>query len=211
MGTAMIRCGMKIELPYEHVQVGWVILGSLLLPVPILTIVAVVVGSKVPLLVAATLLIVSAGLLGTLKVRVDAAAISLSFGVGIIRRRVALSDLRSFAEVENPWYFGWGIRLYPGGTLYNVSGLCAVELALRDGSRIRVGTDESSKLFLVLESILGAPTPLSELPAAPPRKSLARARLAALSVVGALLLVLPFLMHLQARPPVVTLFEVIIS
>ncbi len=204
-GTAMIWTSMRMELPYEHVQVGWVILSSLLLPVAILAMVASAVSSNVPLLVAAGFLVLLAALFGTLRVRVDASALSIRFGIGIIRRRFALSDLRSFAEVENPWYYGWGIRLYPGGTLYNVSGLGAVELALRDGGRVRVGTDESAKLYLVLESILGAPAPLSELPASPPKGGSARIRLIALAGVGTLLLFLPFLLHFQARPPVITL------
>jgi hypothetical protein len=201
----MIRLSMKMQLPYEHVQVGWVILGSLLLPIPILTIFASATSSKLPLLVLAALLLLFAGLFGTLRVRVDESTLSLRFGIGIIRRRFALSSLRSFAEVENPWYYGWGIRYFPGGILYNVSGLCAVELALIDGNRVRIGSDEPAKLYLVLESILGTPQPLDELPAPAPRRVLARTRLVALGILGILLLGLPFLLHYQARPPVVTL------
>ena len=196
---------MKMQLPYEHVQVGWVILGSLLLPIPILTIVAAAAGTKLPLLVLAALLLLSAAMFGTLKVRVDESALSLRFGMGVIRRRFDLSNLQSFAEVENPWYYGWGIRFFPGGTLYNVSGLNAVELALKDGSRVRIGTDESAKLYLVLESILGRPQPLDELPAPARNRVLARVRLIALGIVGTLLLALPFLLHYQALPPVVSL------
>ena len=201
----MIRISMKMQLPYEHVQVGWVILGSLLLPIPILTMVAAAAGTKLPLLVLAALLLLAATMFGTLKVRVDESAVSLRFGMGIIRRRFVLSNLQSFAEVENPWYYGWGIRYFPGGTLYNVSGLNAVELALVDGSRIRIGTDESAKLYLVLESILGKPQPLDELPAPAPKRALATVRLIALGIVGTLLLALPFLLHYQALPPVVSL------
>ncbi len=207
--TEQARCNdsvsMKMQLPYEHVQVGWVILGSLLLPIPILTLVASATNTKLPLLVSAALLLLLAGMFGTLKVRVDESALSLRFGLGLIRRRFALSTLRSFAEVENPWYFGWGIRFFPGGTLYNVSGSHAVELALVDGNRVRIGSDEPAKLYLVLESILGTPQPLEQLPAPVPRRVLARARLFALGFLGLLLLALPFLLHYQARPPVVTL------
>ena len=194
-----------MDLPYEHVQIGWVILGSLLLPVPILVVPAGLTGSSAPLLVVALLALVFAGLFGTLKVRVDNSAISLKFGIGIIQRRYTLSDLRSFAEVQNPWYYGWGIRYYPGGTLYNVSGLDAVELVLNGGKRVRIGTNESAKLFLVLESILGTPIPLSELPVSEPRQGLKKVRLITISVVLAALLGLPFLLHFQSRPPVVTL------
>ena len=196
---------MKMQLPYAHVQVGWVILGSLLLPIPILAFAAALTGSQVPLIVAVVLLLLSAALFGTLSVRVDHTSILLRFGVGLIRRRIALSDVVAFAEVENPWYYGWGIRFYPGGTLYNVSGLAAVELALSDGRRVRVGTDDSARLFLVLESILGTPVPLSDVPIAAAKRGLSRARLIVISTVALSLLVLPFILHFQARPPAISL------
>ena len=201
----MLVLGMKMELPYEHVQIGWVILGSLALPIPILVFAALLAGSNVPLVVAAVVLSLVAALFGTLKVKVDRSEISLRLGVGVIRRRIALSDVKAFAEVETPWYFGWGIRYYPGGTLYNVSGLAAVELALNDGRRVRLGTNESAKLFLVLESVLGTSVPLSELPIVPATRGLHRVRLIVISLVALSLLVLPFIIHFQARPPVVSL------
>lgn len=201
----MLLPGMKMELPYEHVQIGWVILGSLVLPIPILVFAAVLAGSNVPLVVATVVLCVSAALFGTLKVRVDHSEMSLRFGIGVIRRQIALVDVKAFAEVENPWYYGWGIRFYPGGTLYNVSGLAAVELALNDGRRVRVGTNDSAKLFLVLESVLGTPFPLSELPIRPTTRSVRRVRLIVISLIALIVLVLPFILHFQALPPVVSL------
>lgn len=194
-----------MDLPYQHVQMGWVTLGALLLPVPIVVAVSSKLGTNLPLFVVGALLLVFAAAFGTLKVRVNESELSLQFGIGVIRRRVDLRSVRSFAEVQNPWYYGWGVRIYPHGILYNVSGLSAVELALADGNRLRVGTDEASKLFLVLESILGPPPPISELPAATPRRTHRRIRLIVLCFVGLLAALLPFLMRVQARPPVVSI------
>ncbi len=192
-----------MRLPYEHVQIGWVVLGVSALPIPIVAVAAASVGSNATWLAAAAILLVSVLLFPSLRVTVDESSISLRFGIGLIRRRFSLSDVRSFAEVMNPWYYGWGIRYYPGGTLYNVSGLSAVELWLNDGRRVRVGTDEPAKLFLVLESVLGTPLPMSDVSQAP--RGSRRVRLAAISLVVLVLLALPVLLHYQSRAPVVSL------
>jgi hypothetical protein len=194
---------MGLTKPYEHTQIGWVVLGSLLLPVPLFFVLGAAAGAKLPLLLVVALLLVMALLFASLTVRVDGEAISWRFGIGLVRRRIDLAEVRAFAEVENPWYWGWGIRYYRGGKLYNVSGLSAVELALRDGRRVRVGTDEPGELFRALEAELGPPVPLAELPVVASHGG-RRAVIVLLAVVGLLLAGLAVLLPLQARPPVVT-------
>ena len=74
------------------------------------------------------------GLFATMTVIVDDRAIEARFGVGIVRKRVPFDRIRSCRVVRNPWYFGWGIHLFPGGVLYNASGLDAIELGNPVGS-----------------------------------------------------------------------------
>jgi hypothetical protein len=81
-------------------------------------------------------------LIGWLTVSVDAAEVVAQFGVGLIRKRISLVDVRSCEPVRNPWYYGFGIRWIPGGWLYNVSGYTAVDFTLRDGRHVRIGTPE---------------------------------------------------------------------
>ena len=196
---------MKMQLPYRHTQIGWVILAGLLLPLGVLVPVVLMSGSSVPTLVAGAIVPIIAVLFGTLTVRVDEHEIRIRFGPGLVQRRFALSTVRGFAQVESPLIYGWGIRWYPGGVLYNVSGFSAIELALSDGRRVRIGTDEPDKLFLVLESILGASAPLSDFPVNQDTRSRNRLLVLVLSLVGVVLVALPFLLHAQAKPPVVTL------
>jgi hypothetical protein len=85
-----------------------------------------------------------------MKVSVDSERISLTMGAGIVRKTVPLSQVVSAQTVRNPWYWGWGIRWYPGGWLYNVSGLDAVELELKGGRKLRIGSDEPEKLRSVI-------------------------------------------------------------
>jgi hypothetical protein len=145
---------------YRHTQVGWVILG----------VAAAVVAlgwaglppeaaaaARVPVLLVAGLVVL---VFGTLTVAVDEDAIRLRFGIGLVRKRIPLRDVRSWREVRNPWYSGWGIHLGPAGVLWNVSGFDAVELVLGDGKLFRIGTDDQAALAAAIARAKGeAPAP----------------------------------------------------
>jgi hypothetical protein len=140
---------------YRHTQVGWVILVAM-------AAVLVFVWARLPPEVAAAarfpLLLVAALLLlvfSALTVEVDAEAIRLRFGIGLVRKRVPLVEVKAWRAVRNPWYTGWGIRLGPGYVLWNVSGRGAVELDLASGRRFRVGTDEPAALVSAIERVKG--------------------------------------------------------
>jgi hypothetical protein len=136
---------------YRHTQSGWVMMGTciaVLLLVECLPLPAYM-PRECLMLVAALPLLVVVMLFGTLTVEVDDATIRLRFGVGLIRETFSLADVASCRPVRNPWWWGWGIRLIPAarpgdgrGWLYNVSGLDAVELVLKNGKTFRIGTDE---------------------------------------------------------------------
>jgi hypothetical protein len=92
-------------------------------------------------------LLVCFGLFWALTVEVTDTDLVLKFGVGLIRKKFALSSIVNAAAVRNRWYFGWGIRLLPRGWLFNVSGLDAVEIEMSDGSAHRIGTDQPQELL----------------------------------------------------------------
>jgi hypothetical protein len=89
-----------------------------------------------------------------LTVRVDASVIMLSYGIGVITKRVSLDRVNSVNAVVNPWWWGWGIRLTPRGWMWNISGRQAVELELMNGKRFRIGTDEPEALARVIRDRL---------------------------------------------------------
>jgi hypothetical protein len=190
-----------MELLYRHTQFGWVILGTLAGA-------ALVAGPRLPTADGGLgrslffgILALVALLFGTLTVEVDGEAIRLRFGIGLIRKRIPLAAVRSWREVRNSWFFGWGIRVIPGGMLWNVSGLGAVELELDSGRLFRIGTDEPAALAEVIGRVVGQPP--SERRHAP---AAATPRLGA----GALVLVVVGLalvggcFYLQLQPPTVT-------
>jgi hypothetical protein len=155
---------------YRHTQVGWVILGALAATVLLFGGILAAARLTTGGLVAAALLIATGLLFGWLRVEVDDDELRARFGIGLIGKTIALSEVRSFSSVKNQWYWGWGIRLYPGGWLYNVSGTDAVEVILRDGKRYRIGTDEPAALADALRRVVGEPAPIEPgEPAAQPR------------------------------------------
>ena len=142
-------------MTYRHTQIGWAVLGAMLPGFAVLTAVAMVRRDAVPLAVL-PLLALTAALMGTLTVSVDDTHVRLRMGIGLIRRTVRLTDIRGFARVRNRWFYGWGVRWFtPGGTLYSVSGLDAVQLTLADGRQLRIGSDEPDRLAAALRARLG--------------------------------------------------------
>ena len=91
-------------------------------------------------------LVVCVVVFSRLTIEIRGGALSWRFGPGVLRRSVPLSEIATVAVVRNPWYYGWGIRRTPHGPLYNVSGTSAVELTMRNGTRLRLGSDEPEAL-----------------------------------------------------------------
>jgi len=73
--------------------------------------------------------------------------IIVSFGIGLIKKKILLTRVTAVEKVINPWYYGWGIRIIPKGMMYNISGAKAVELRFNDTTRVfRIGTKDSVRL-----------------------------------------------------------------
>jgi hypothetical protein len=91
-----------------------------------------------------------------LTVSVDPECVRLAFGVGIIAKRIPLKNIVSCAAGKNLWWWGFGIRKIPGGWMWNVSGLQAVEIKLQNGRLFRIGTDEAEVLAGVIKERLAS-------------------------------------------------------
>jgi hypothetical protein len=93
-------------------------------------------------------------LFNSLTIEVTESRLSWKFGVGVIRKSVPISDIETLEVVRNRWWYGYGIRYTPHGWLYNVSGLKAIEVKLKDGKTFRLGTDEPEELHRALSGLL---------------------------------------------------------
>lgn len=139
---------------YKHTQVARVVLVSLGIGVLVVAYLGVLFSDWVGLLVAGMLVLFLA-LFGSLTVSVGSSSVGIRFGVGFIRRGFRLEEVESCEAVRNPWWYGWGIKKIPKGWLFNVSGLDAVELTMRNGTVYRIGTDEPEKLSGAIQMRLG--------------------------------------------------------
>lgn len=144
---------------YEHTQPGTlmrVILGLLVVIFIGAGVVLLVSGADIeeaviPLAPAAVTGIVLA-LFHSLTVRVSKDEVALSFGVGLIQKSFDVNEIEAVFTVCNPWYYGWGVKKIPKGWLFNVSGLEAIELQMKNGRRYRIGTDEPVELVQAIET-----------------------------------------------------------
>ncbi len=91
-----------------------------------------------------------------LTVVVNETTLRLHFGWGIFRKQINLAEVVTATVVKNHWYYGGGIRywLWPKMWIYNVAGLNAVELTMKNGRVYRVGTDEPEALVTVINQII---------------------------------------------------------
>ena len=130
---------------YEHTQIGYVIIWPLLAIILISS--GGFTGHHAPPFIVSMLLLICLILFYKLKITIDAETLCASFGPGIIRKRVRVADIVGCDAIRIRWWYGWGIHLTPCGWLYNVSGLDAVAIKLRDGKKLALGTDDPHGLI----------------------------------------------------------------
>jgi hypothetical protein len=141
---------------YKHTQIGYSLLNSYTIVFLIAGIINLATGFAPLAVLALIVILLTISTFATLTVIVDKQAISLRFGVGIIRKEYQLADIVGYQEVKSPWYYLLGIRYTPRGWLYAVSGYSAVELAFKNGKFVRIGTDEPEKLIQALDRAMVA-------------------------------------------------------
>ena len=146
-------------MAYRHTQIGWTISIVMLAVLAFMLWATHGTGAAFgPFAVAFTLFF--AGLLVlfcTLNARVDDEAIVVSFGPGLVKRRVPLSDIESATVYRLPWYaIAYGLRMNLKGTrqLWRVSGKWTVDLKLAGDRELFVGTDQPEALEAVIRSAI---------------------------------------------------------
>ncbi|HSB02578.1 MAG TPA: hypothetical protein VLE49_18150 [Anaerolineales bacterium] len=136
---------------YKHTQIGYlliIVFGAAALLVGNLMIATNFNPATVLLL---AFMILCLGSFATLTVEVEDQAVNLRFGIGLIRKRFLLKEVEASRVVKNPLYYAWGIHVIPDGWIFNVSGLEAIELQLKNGRKYRIGTDDVHGLANAVE------------------------------------------------------------
>ena len=143
---------------YKEITFGWIILIFILPGTVLLTYLYIFqVGDRplttTPFLLISSLFVVVALLFYRMRVIVWSDKILISFGVGLIWKAIEIAKVENIEVVKNPFYFGWGIRMIPKGTMYNISGTRAIELHFKDTNRIvRIGSKNPEQLKKEIEA-----------------------------------------------------------
>ena len=137
-------------VPYRHTQTGLFLRWITAPPALGLFVAGYVAGKGLLFLPLALVLGAVSGVFSSLTVEVSEDQLVWYFGPGIWRKSVARREIETVTPVRNKWWWGWGIHLTPRGWLYNVSGMDAVQIALLNGTTIRIGSDEVAELARVL-------------------------------------------------------------
>jgi hypothetical protein len=81
-----------------------------------------------------------------LTVTIDDTHIRVRFGPGVFFKKFPLAEITEIGPKYKTYFWGWGIRWYPGGWLYNIAGFDSVEIIFKNGKKTRIGTDEPQQL-----------------------------------------------------------------
>ena len=82
----------------------------------------------------------------SLTIEVDNERVRMLFGDGLLEKDVKLAEVESCQQTRTNPLQGWGIHWIGTGWIYNVYGLAAVELKLKNGKVAIIGTDEPTEL-----------------------------------------------------------------
>ena len=147
---------------YRHTQFGWAIAAGTVVGLAAATLLTVSLSAgtinAARWMVVALFGILAAAffLFVTLTVEVDADGVRLRFGIGLIRRSVAIADIVRCDVVRTPLWWGWGLHWTPSGWLYNVSGRDAVRIDVRRERAVIVGSDDAAALKQAIDGWLDA-------------------------------------------------------
>ena len=90
----------------------------------------------------------------TLTVEVSPEVVGLRFGIGLLRKTIPLTDILNLKPERIPVFLSWGIRPYGNGWIYSVAGFDAVEIEMRNGKMIWIGTNDPEVLSRAIEDAL---------------------------------------------------------
>ena len=145
---------------YEHTQHGW--FHFLFVALGLWTAFAAVTfgrGAIMILLLLASLAFFFCSVsFARLTVRDEGETLRVFYGpFPWIGKRIAYADIDSVEPARSSFLDGWGIRWNPRqGWIYNLSGFDCVRLGLKQGRRLRIGTDDRDGLVRFLRERLRA-------------------------------------------------------
>jgi prepilin signal peptidase PulO-like enzyme (type II secretory pathway) len=144
-----------MKAKYKHTQYGaWMfvvfLVTGILIAVVGLTVMAE--GRMLSAILMICVYILGLVMFYSFTVEISEEQLKFWFGIGVIRKAVALSEIHSTKEIKNPWYYGWGVKSIPGGWFYAIAPGSAVEIELKNGRIVQVGTNQSKQLKQAIDT-----------------------------------------------------------
>jgi hypothetical protein len=129
---------------YQHTQSG----RQIVMLMVGLAVVGAVVASRFhpAFFVTVPIMLLTAWLFSSLNIAIADGELRWHFGPGLIRKKIALSEIASAKVIQTTFIDGWGIHFTRHGWLYNIAGCGAVAITLKNGKRFALGSDEPEKL-----------------------------------------------------------------
>lgn len=138
---------------YHHKQIGYLLIGALSAGVILIGILMFKTKFNPITVLVLIVLAICFYLFHSLTIEINDQNLIFFFAHGFLKKKIAIAAIEKIAIVTNRWYYGWGVRLMPNGWLYNVSGLKAVEIEMKNGKTFRIGSDEPEHVKQVLEKL----------------------------------------------------------
>jgi hypothetical protein len=87
-------------------------------------------------------------------IEVSEEKLKFRFGIGIIQKSYFIAEIKSVKEVINPWYYFWGVKSIPGGWFYAIAPGEAIEIILKNGKVVQLGTNQSKMLKEAIDAAI---------------------------------------------------------
>ena len=136
---------------YCHKQIAWAILAILAWIFGFTLFAVYALGPVGGILIFAGVLVLMAFLFNSMTITVNESHIKWGFAFGWFGQNLALDEIVEFRPVVNSWRHGIGLRISNDGFIYSAHGFKAVELVLKDETKIRLGTNDQDGLITALE------------------------------------------------------------
>ena len=148
-----------MRLVYQHTQIGYVNIIIVLMIFAIYVMILISKADETPISLTSTrvfvpvsLLVVCGVLFSSLTITVDRNSLAWRFGPGPIRMSEALANITNAKVSDVSMSEGLGIRQTSSGWLYNVGPGQVVQIVLRDGREIQLGTDDPTALVSAIQA-----------------------------------------------------------
>ncbi|MFC2065365.1 hypothetical protein ACFLXB_09755 [Chloroflexota bacterium] len=142
------------EPDYKHTQYGVLMFVVFIIVGILITVVAIAIIAEGRVLAAVIMICLTIAFMAMFfssTVEVSAGKVRFWFGIGVVRKTIALTEIQSTRTVINPWYYFWGIKSISGGWLYAIAPGPALEITLKDGKVIHFGSNQPAELKKAIE------------------------------------------------------------